>query len=188
MGEGAPRSFEDEVAELRRRNARLEQEREELLQQLVKVKGELHRSRAHAASLSTIDVDTGLLQWRAFEERAIVEIARASRHDHATSLAAIAIEEPNDLDPNAAMRSIASVLRDQQRISDISGRSEEDEVLVLLPETTIHGAHVLVERICSLVKKRHGIVARGGCAAWPNDGRAFGSLVLAARRARSHRD
>ncbi len=185
MGEGAPRSFEVEVVELRKRNARLEQERSELLQQLVKLKGELHQARAHAASLSTIDEDTGLLQWRTFEERAIIEIARASRHDRATSLASIAIEDPNGLDPIAALKSVASILRDQQRISDISGRSEEDEVLVVLPETTIHGADVLVERICSLAKKRHGIVARGGSAAWPEDGRAFGSLVLSARRARS---
>src|SRR6185503_2954960 len=74
------------VPSLEPHSSRLEQRIRALTEQLVQVRGELRRAEEQIAALRTIDEATGLLNARAFLERALVEVDRASRYERPLAL------------------------------------------------------------------------------------------------------
>lgn len=159
-------------------SVRLEQQVRSLTERLVQAQGELRRAEERIAALTTVDEETGALNARAFHERAVTEIQRASRYHRDLALVLV---QPDD---DASRRRLAELARTQLRTSDFVGRTDAGELALLLPETALPGALVLAERICALAG-RGGFPARAGCAGWPADGRFVGQLIGAARSALS---
>jgi len=155
----------------RREHARLEQQVRALTEKLVQVRGELCRAEERIAALTLTDDETGLYNARAFQERALPELERASRHRRDLSLVVIEPEQPSGLRP------LADLARAQVRASDIVARVEA-AIVLLLPETALPGALVIAERIC-----RRGVRVTAGCAGWPGHGRGVAELLGAARSA-----
>lgn len=159
-------------------SARLEQQVRSLTERLVQSQGELRRAEERIAALTTVDEETGALNPRAFHERAVTEIERASRYHRDLALVLV---QPDD---GTARRRLADLARTQLRASDLVGCTDAGELALLLPETGRPGALVIADRICVLAG-RGGFPARAGCAGWPADGRFFGQLIAAARSALS---
>jgi GGDEF domain-containing protein len=166
--------------DVRHENARLEQRVRTLTERIVQLRGELAQALARVAALTTTDDTTGLLTWRAFAERAHTEIARATRYQREIGLVVFAVAEPT------RRRQLAEICRSQHRDCDVAGHTESGEIVLLLPETSVHGALVIAQRIRAQVAKGGG-VATAGCAAWPQHGRTLTALVSTARSAMSAR-
>jgi len=159
-------------------SSRLEQRIRALTEQLVQVRGELRRAEERIAALATIDEATGLLNARAFRERAAVEADRATRYERPLALVLLEPDDP------ASLVALAELCRGQCRAVDAGGRADGGAIALLLPETALPGALVIAERVCAAAARR-GLHASAGCAAWPAEGGALSCLIDAARRALS---
>ena len=157
---------------------RLEQRIRSLTEQLVQVRGELRRAEERIAALTTTDEATGLFNARAFLERALLEVERASRYDRQLGLVLLEPGEP------AALLTLSEICRTQRRHVDLAGRADGGEIALLLPETALPGALVIADRICTMARGR-GVSASAGCAAVTVHGRTLSRLVTAARQALS---
>lgn len=103
---------------------------------------------------ATVDLLTGLLNRRAFYDRASDTIALARRHDHPLSVLMIDLDcfkETNDAQGHAAgdavLRAAAAAGRSVLRKTDIFARIGGEEFAVLLPETGEEQAALLAERL-----------------------------------------
>ncbi len=156
-------------------SSRLEQRIRALTEQLVQARGELRRAEQRIAALATIDEATGLLNARAFRERALMEVDRATRYERPLALVLLEADDA---------KSLAELCRGQSRTVDAVGRAEGGAIALLLPETALPGALVIAERVCTMAARR-GVIASAGCAAWPAEGGALNRLFDAARQALS---
>jgi len=132
---------------------------------------------------------TGLLNRRAFEERAARELARARRTGE--SFAALLIDvdhfkQINDRDGHAAgdeaLVALAAALSDELREIDTVARIGGDEFAVLLPATGATGARATAERL----RERSSIPISIGTAVHGLDGLTADELARAADAALYH--
>ncbi len=103
---------------------------------------------------SGIDDKTGLLTLQSFRVVAVGELARSRRH--ARDLIAVMLDLDHMKSVNtlrghlageAVLASIGAVLRSSARAEDVVARFGGDEFCLLLPDTDLEGALVLVERL-----------------------------------------
>ncbi|MBC8043402.1 MAG: GGDEF domain-containing protein [Rhizobacter sp.] len=106
------------------------------------------------------DFLTGLANRQAFDEAATVEIARSRRHRHVMTLVSIDCDhfkEVNDTLGHDAgdevLRTVASVLQQRLRLTDLPARLGGDEFALLLPETNAEAAREVLEKL------RHRLLA-----------------------------
>ena len=147
--------------------------------------------------LSTHDRLTGLLNRGYFDDRAIEEVSRARRYAHPLSVALIDLDEFkrfNDVyghaTGDAALRAVATTLRDSLRRSDIIARYGGEEFVLLLPETNADDAVEKLEAIRGRVAEmvlatpRQSLPLRltigAGVASWPADGPELDDLLYQA--------
>lgn len=104
--------------------------------------------------LATTDALTGLANRRFFAEEAEKELVRRQRYGGHVSLLMIdadRFKSINDTHGHAAgdevLRHLATTLRATLRTTDLPARFGGEELVVLLPETTLEGAAALAERI-----------------------------------------
>lgn len=97
---------------------------------------------------------TGLPNSRAFQERAELELARARRYGGPLTAAYIDLDNFKAVNDrhghragDAALRTVASLLRSSARASDMAARIGGDEFVVLMPDTDDEGARALLERL-----------------------------------------
>lgn len=118
-----------------------------------RLQDELRVKNTSLARLSTIDELTGLRTRRYVCDLLSVEILRARRYR--TPLAVLMADldhfkEVNDrhghLAGDAVLRGVAQRLLASFRATDTAGRYGGEELLVLLPQNTLHGAAQLAER------------------------------------------
>jgi PleD family two-component response regulator len=179
---GDPGGTDERVGEIRRRNADLEERVLQLGEELVQMKAQLHQAQARFAAVSPTDEATGLMTVRELQGRALVEIARAIRYERELSL--VVIELDASPAPDAArLRAFAELCHARCRAGDLAAIGETGDIVVLLPETSLHGAMVMASRILSFDAAHAGGSARAGCASWPRHGRELASVLAAARRA-----
>lgn len=121
----------------------------------------LHRTRSYPRPPkdNTHDALTGLLNRRAFEERADVELARRTRYGQSFSLALLDLDgfnTANDRFGEAAgdelLRNIATILNTHTRVMDAAFRLGGDEFALLMPGTAIEGARTFTERCRQYIK------------------------------------
>lgn len=96
---------------------------------------------------------TGLPNARAFYERAEQELARAKRYGGPLTAAYIDIDNFKAINDchghkagDAALRTVARLLKLSARASDVTARLGGDEFVVLMPETDADGARAVLER------------------------------------------
>jgi diguanylate cyclase (GGDEF)-like protein len=105
-------------------------------------------------ALATLDGLTQIRNRRAFEERLVEEVARARRYDTPLALLLIDIDhfKPfNDayghLAGDAVLCSVAAILRETLRETDLPARYGGEEFAILLPDTSPDDAWALAERV-----------------------------------------
>jgi diguanylate cyclase (GGDEF)-like protein len=104
--------------------------------------------------LATTDGLTGLMTRRAFDEHANLDAERCKRYHKPLSCAAIDIDNfkiVNDSFGHAAgdlvLRQVAAICKSGLRAADYIGRVGGDELLAMLPETTLIDALQIAERL-----------------------------------------
>jgi diguanylate cyclase (GGDEF)-like protein len=109
---------------------------------------------ATLADRSRIDPRTGLLTVEAFHGDAEAVLAHAANAEQPASLALVDIDDFRSLNArrgtaagDAALLTVAGRLRAITRASDVLGRTGADEIAVLMPGTTIHGARACCDRL-----------------------------------------
>jgi diguanylate cyclase len=152
------RRHEDELA---RFNASLEQQvadRTEAvdvanrhLMSLLEERGELMQK---LEALAATDSLTGLLNRRAFDEKAATEDRRAQRQHTPISVLTFDIDHFKHVNDNyghdtgdEALRQCAAACGQQLREIDLFARFGGEEFVILLPETEVPGAELLAERL-----------------------------------------
>lgn len=139
-----------ELIELRDEVARLS---EELARQALE-RRRLQDTIGELTELSLRDALTGLYNRRGLLERLVEELARARRYASPLSLLMVDIDHfkrINDTHGHAtgdmAISHVARILVRGRRISDIVARYGGEELVVLLPHTTVPGALSVAERL-----------------------------------------
>jgi diguanylate cyclase (GGDEF)-like protein len=125
------------------------------------------------------DALTGLPNRTVFEERIGSIIEQAKRHGHPLTLAALDLDHfkaVNDsmghLKGDHVLKMVAEALQKQIRLTDLLVRMGGDEFLLILPDTTVHDARFLAERLCQAVEELNVVTKAGrlgvsiGLAEW----------------------
>jgi len=128
---------------------------ETLQRRLAEQVAELASARDHLARIASTDALTELYSRRGWFELAATEFSRSRRYGRAVSLLLIDLDyfkRVNDTFGHDAgdrlLQTFAAMLRVECRQSDVVGRIGGEEFAILLPETSIHAAQRLAERIC----------------------------------------
>ncbi|HEX8234741.1 MAG TPA: diguanylate cyclase [Abditibacteriaceae bacterium] len=128
------------------------------LVQTARLRGELEATREHLRLHMQSDDVTRLLNRRFFFQAAHREYGRARRYNNELSCLMINIDFFKRFNAmfgydcgDYVLRSVANILRDSTRDSDIVARFSEDKFVVMLPETPIDGAIAMSENIQRLI-------------------------------------
>lgn len=123
-------------------------------------KKELEKANADLAILSQTDGLTQLFNRNHWQHCLEVEFKRYTRSQHSSSLVMIDIDnfkQVNDsyghLVGDEVVRSLAKIIREQVRETDISGRYGGDEFAIILADTTLNDAVIFAERLRHSVEK-----------------------------------
>ncbi len=115
---------------------------------------ELAEANQRLETLSTMDALTGIPNRRHFEYRLEQEFSRTKRHHENLSCIMMDIDlfkNVNDtfghLFGDEVLKAIGRILRSQLRVHDIYARYGGEEFVVLLPESTLHAAFYVAEKI-----------------------------------------
>jgi diguanylate cyclase (GGDEF)-like protein/PAS domain S-box-containing protein len=118
--------------------------------------------------LSSVDALTGLLNRRMLYDRLRHEIERVRRYKVDLALMFCDLDyfkEINDTHGHnvgdEVLKMVAGILKKSLRTSDIVGRYGGDEFLLVLPQTSLKGAHDLAERIREAVQEMRYEVYEG---------------------------
>jgi diguanylate cyclase (GGDEF)-like protein len=110
--------------------------------------------------LSLSDPLTGIANRRALRTRLREELAKWSRGDYPVNLLMIDVDKLKQTNDSAGHRSgdellcsVAKILSETTRVSDVVGRYGGDEFLVIAPQTTEEEAYSLAERIAQAARK-----------------------------------
>ncbi|MBF0341081.1 MAG: GGDEF domain-containing protein [Magnetococcales bacterium] len=131
---------------------------EEVLQEL---RGPLERALAYEDLYDQArrDALTGLVNRRVFEERAVMEMANANRHGQPLALACLDLDHfkaindrlghgEGDVVLQTVSKTFARIVRD----SDLLARVGGDEFAMILPNTSLENARLLMERLCKAIR------------------------------------
>ncbi|MBI3607229.1 MAG: sensor domain-containing diguanylate cyclase [Nitrospirae bacterium] len=156
------------------------------------------RLHEEAERLATIDGLTGFANRGAFEERLAEEFLKAGRHSRPFALVFSDLDHLKELNDrfghamgDAAIRRFSDAIRASIRTTDIVGRYGGDEILVLMPETTLEDALTVADRILRQVAALPLVVDAQaipltvslGVAAYPQHGHDKDALLNAADHA-----
>jgi diguanylate cyclase (GGDEF)-like protein len=144
--------------------------------------------------LAHLDVKTGLLNSKEFENVLDAEFARAQRSGAPMSLLMVDLDRLRDINNahghlagDVVIRGLADIFREQLRRYDIASRFGGEEFCLLLPETPQAQAMQIAERIRRVVAERDFVAELApeplratvsiGVATWPDDGAGWKELV-----------
>ncbi|HEY7948978.1 MAG TPA: GGDEF domain-containing protein [Acidimicrobiales bacterium] len=148
---------------------------------------ERHSLTERLHGLATHDGLTGCLNYQAFQEALVVECTRAERYGRPLSVVIADLDgfkAINDTNGHGVgdmtLASVAAAMLSGVRTTDLVGRIGGDEFAVLLPETSMDEARLLVERIRV---QTGGIITPApatisfGVAIWCGQGDSHGELL-----------
>lgn len=137
------------------------------------------------------DALTGLPNRRLFDQRLAEELSRSARSRAAVGGALLAVDV-NDLKVvndhfghavgDHLLRDVADVVRGALRSSDVCCRTGGDEFMILLPDTDLRGARLVMARLRAAViragsRQNVPISISIGCSVWPTDSRLAAALI-----------
>jgi diguanylate cyclase (GGDEF)-like protein len=138
--------------------------------------------RARLNSLANFDGLTGLHCRRYFDTRLVEEIERARRFDTSFCLVLLDIDNFKKLNDSrghlagdCALRDVARTASAQLRNVDLAARYGGEELVFLVPRTSLTEAHVVAERIRDAVRSHvlpdvGRVTVSIGVAAWGDNG------------------
>ena len=137
----------------------LDASREELQREVLRLRRELDAARR----LTAFDTKTGLPNRTGFLERATAEFQRSIRYDHALAVIIVRLQgvdtEIDQVDEHT-VNALAQVCESVSRHGiDITGRVDNRELALLMPETNVPGALRLANRLQVAIEKAS--LARG---------------------------
>jgi diguanylate cyclase (GGDEF)-like protein/putative nucleotidyltransferase with HDIG domain len=147
---------------------------------------------ARAEKKARIDELTGLYNRRSLDEMIDSEISRHSRYGGAFSLAILDLDSfkaYNDtyghLAGDGLLKTVASNIKAAIRTADYAFRYGGDEFAVLLPQTSIDAALLVLERVREKIVEgvdtsKINITASIGVACWPDDGISHTDIIASA--------
>ncbi|MEI7430466.1 MAG: sensor domain-containing diguanylate cyclase, partial [Betaproteobacteria bacterium] len=114
------------------------------------------------------DALTGVQNRRYFEHRCPVEISQARRYKHALACMFLDIDKFKRINDtyghqtgDDVLRSVANIIQAQLRSGDTISRYGGEEFVVLLPQSELHHALQIAERIRSSIEEQHLQAASG---------------------------
>ncbi|WP_319562688.1 GGDEF domain-containing protein [Marispirochaeta sp.] len=117
--------------------------------------------KRNLSDLAYHDTLTGLLNRRSFDKNIVTEWRRRSRYQRPLSLIMIDIDHFKKINDryghqkgDAVLKTVAAIIHDNVRYSDYPCRYGGEELVVILPETTLQSALVTAEKLRSLVEKQ----------------------------------
>ncbi len=139
-----------------------------------------HRSLSHSDQL------TGLYNRAYFEEFLAAEIRRSKRYSKSFAVAMVDIDRFKDFNDayghvagDEALKAVAGIVRRAVRRSDLVARYGGEEVVLVMPETTLNQARIRLESIRAAIAaeaiklpkrdERVRVTVSGGVACWPTD-------------------
>ncbi len=109
--------------------------------------------------LSTIDSMTGILNHRAFQEELDKEISRARRRKYSFCLVMMDVDNFKVINDtyghptgDVVLRSVAELVKDCIRKTDILARYGGEEFVLILPEASLEGVKVICQRILEALR------------------------------------
>lgn len=112
----------------------------------------------HVKTLSSVDPLTGVLNGRAFQERANAEIERARRYGHPFTVAYIDLDNFKVVNDrfghstgNTVLCTVADTVSGNLRATDIVARLGGDEFALLFPETGEESARAVLSKLRNMV-------------------------------------
>lgn len=91
------------------------------------------------------------------------EIKRAQRYQNFLSLLSLRFNQPNPSvgeDPGISLKTLATILQDELRGTDIVGQGNGNHLLVMIPYADAAGAHKVRERL-ERILQRYGLAEKG---------------------------
>jgi two-component system cell cycle response regulator len=123
---------------------------------------ELMRKTAELERLCNTDPLTGLANRRSLRESLDAELSRCARYGRTVSFAMLDVDRFKQLNDTYGHQAgdhvlirLGALLADSVRKNDTVGRYGGEEIAVVLPETGLHGAGVLSERIRRSIADQH---------------------------------
>lgn len=173
-----------------------QERRRHVLNQLVDRRtAELRHALAALERLAGIDPLTEVMNRRRFMEMAAAELGRAVRNGQPLVLVMLDLDHFKTINDryghpagDEALRMVARLLAAQCRASDLLARFGGEEFVMLLPETGLAGAMVMLERIRRAVATtafQHegwpvGLTASIGVAGWRGEAETLDTLLARA--------
>jgi len=162
---------------------------------------ELLQQMGHLSTFADLRTDplTGVSNRRAFDDAVQSCLSQATRNDVPLSVAMLDIDffktindQHGHLQGDRALQELAKLLRETVRECDILARYGGEEFVILMPQTQLHGACQLAERLRALIDETLPFsVSIGLAAALANDsvttllGRADAALYAAKEQGRN---
>lgn len=121
--------------------------------EIMRLRNENDQLNYQVESLKTTDNLTGLLNRRAIFTALEPQVSRSRRYDNPLSVMVMelrainATAEDQESLHDQALVSLSYFLRDQLRWVDLIGRIDEDQFLMILPETTATDAQILAKKL-----------------------------------------
>jgi diguanylate cyclase (GGDEF)-like protein len=161
----------------------------------------IENARLHDLVIQQAHTDalTGLPNRRSFDERLALEIRRAHRYQHNLTLVMLDLNDFKAVNDtyghptgDVVLQRAAANLRQNVRDTDFLARYGGDEFAVILPETDLSTAQVLIERLHTRLSEQpvpmpdgqmHRLQACLGLAAFPGQAQTAASLLEAADQA-----
>ena len=120
----------------------------------IALKEKLDRVKRDSESLALYDQLTGVLNRQAVYDQALAEISRAQREAKPLSVAMIELSNLRQIEAkyprevrDQALRYVASAVRANVRIYDILGRWIGAKFMLMLPNTNLNDATIVVDRV-----------------------------------------
>jgi len=149
-----------------------------LSSQISQAYSELLQQTADLASFAELRTDplTGVANRRAFDESLATYVSRQSRYGEPLSLAILDIDffkQVNDahghVQGDRVLQNLAALLRGAVRDCDLVARFGGEEFVLLMPQTELHAACSLTERIRASVQQLLPVTVSVGLAAAADD-------------------
>lgn len=179
-------------------NAGLQQQVEEKTESLRIALEKANQTNAVISHMADYDALTGLFNRRRFQEELEHWIEYGRRYQHGCALIFMDIDDFKSINDDyghntgdACLRAMADLAKGVLRSSDVVARWGGDELIALLPETSIEQATALVERLLGKIAETRvacngneiGLSASIGIALFPDHARSAIELIACADKA-----